>query len=39
MKKKLEKRLKELKEEFETGQKMLAEIENKEMNFNRTCFE
>ena len=27
MKEKLEKRLKELKEEFETGQKMLAEID------------
>ena len=39
MKEKLEKRLKELKEEFETGQKMLAEIENKEMSFNRTCCE
>ena len=29
MKEKLEKRLKELREEFETGRKMLAEIETK----------
>lgn len=36
MKEKLEQRLKELKNEFQAGQKMLAELQTKEMNLRET---
>ncbi|MEM6263404.1 MAG: hypothetical protein AAGI38_12905 [Bacteroidota bacterium] len=36
MKEQLEKRLKELKEEFEVGQKRLAELEAEANNLNQT---
>lgn len=36
MKKQLEKRLTELKSEFEAGQKMMAELENKQSNLRDT---
>ncbi len=36
MKEQLEKRLKELKAEFESGQKMLAELETKQTNLRNT---
>lgn len=36
MKKQIEKRLHELKSEFESGQKMLSELEEKRQNLNQT---
>jgi len=36
MKQKLEQRLKELRTEFESGQKTLAELETKQMNLRNT---
>lgn len=36
MKEQMEKRLKELKAEFESGQKMLAELDTKQLNVRNT---